>query len=168
MKNILATYSPEDVTIVVAGMYDIKGLAEDTFVRIIKDAPLFSTKESSDGVPSRVKISSGIYSVSIVTMLSSESNDVLTKLALIDHITGMAKFPIMIKDTLGSTLLFSPSSWVEQMPETGFSTSSTTREWNIKCVNAALNVGGNQNPSSDAEDILNVVVGMTPSMGSIF
>lgn len=167
-KTILATYSPEDVIISVAGFLPIEGYAEGTFVSISKDTPYFDTKESSDGVVSRVARKSGLYTVQLTLMGTSETNNILTRLALLDNNTRIAKFPLIIKDTLGSTLLFSTSSWIETNPVTDFSVAVDSRVWSIKCAKASLNVGGNESKSSLTEDAINTISGLAPSLKGIF
>lgn len=168
MSSILATYSPEDVIISIAGFLPIEGLLEGTFVSISKDVQLFTSKESSDGVVSRVANKSGLYTVSVTLMSTADSNQVLSRLAMLDSSTKILKFPLIIKDTLGSTLLFSTSSWIENMPTTEFSTGVTARTWSIKCAKATLNVGGNESASGLIEDAINTLAGLAPSISSRF
>ena len=167
-KTVLAHYSPEDVVVLVGGFLAVEGYLEGTFINITKDVPFFTTKESSDGVVSRVANKSGLYTVNLTLMSTSESNLIMTRLALLDNLTYVAKFPLIIKDTLGSTLLFSTSSWVENVPTTDFDTGVTSRSWNIKCAKATLNVGGNESASGLVEDAISTIGGLVPSFGSLF
>lgn len=163
-KGILSHYSPEDVTISIAGLMNIEGYAEGSFVSITRDAPLFETVESADGRISRVKRPSKTHTVEITLMGTAESNELLTRLSLIDHNTLVAKFPLMIKDNLGGTVFFSASAWVESLPVTQFSTTVTDRTWRLKCAQATLFVGGNEDQSSTMEDVINVLSGLAPSV----
>lgn len=167
-SNALATYSPEDVFVSIAGFLPIEGYLEGSFISITRDAPFFTTKESADGVVSRVASASKTYSVTLTLMQSSESNLVLTRTALLDNITHITKFPLIIKDMNGSTLLFSTSSWIEDIPETTFSVGIEGRSWKFKCANAMLNVGGNEHKSGLVEDAINTLAGLAPSIGSMF
>lgn len=168
MSNVLAHYSPEDVIISVAGFLPIEGYLDGTFVSISKDADLFTTKESSDGVVSRVANRSKLFTVSLTLMSTSESNKILTRLALLDNSSLMLKFPLIIKDSLGSTLLFSTTSWVESMPATDFDSSVSARSWSIKCANATLMVGGNESASGLVEDAINTLAGLSPNISTLF
>ena len=167
-KTILATYSPEDVTISLAGMIPVEGYTEGTFVSISKDTPYFTTKESSDGFVSRVAHRSNLYTVQLTLMGTSESNKILTKLAVIDNNTHIVKFPFIVKDTLGSTLLFSTSSWIETSPATDYSVSVDSRIWTIKCANASLTVGGNEQESGLMQDAISTIAGLAPSLRTLF
>ena len=168
MSNTLATYSPEDVSVLIAGFVDIRGFVEGTFINISRDTPLFVTSESSDGQVSRTKRVSKTFTVKITLMGSSASNDLLTKMALADHNTHIVKFPLIIKDTLGSTLFFSTSTWIENTPDVSFSTEVTNREWVLKCSQATINVGGNEDASDLTEDLVNTIMGLAPGVRRIF
>ena len=167
-KTILATYSPEDVIVSIAGFLPIEGLTEGTFISVSKDTPYFTTKESSDGVVSRVAHKSGLYTVQLTLMGTSPSNEVLTRMALLDNKTHIAKFPLIIKDTRGSTLLFSTSSWIESNPTTDYSIAVDNRIWSIKCAKAVLTVGGNTEQSDLMDDAIATISGLLPSLGTIF
>lgn len=156
----IAVYSPEDVVVLLAGFINISGFAEGTFVSISKDVGNFSTRESSDGVVSRNHAKSATYTVTLTLASTSESNQALSIAAALDNATKMGMFPFIIKDTLGSTLLFAPKAWIENMPDTPFDVNVTDRKWNIKCANAVLMVGGNESPSSLIGDLLTVGGGM--------
>lgn len=168
MSTILSHYSPEDVVVLIGGFLPIEGFLEGTFIGISKDTAFFTTKESSDGVVSRVANKSGLYTVSLTLMSTSESNIILTRTAALDNITHMLKFPLIIKDTLGSTLLFSTTSWVENVPNTDFTLGVSARTWNIKCAKATLNVGGNERASGLVEDAISTIAGLAPSLGTMF
>lgn len=159
LKKILYSYSPEDIDILIAGAIKITGYADGTFVNIAKDGQTFVTKLSSDGQVSRTHTNIRTYNVDITLHSAAESNQVLTYLHAADDISKMAKFPLIIKDNLGSTLLFAPSAWIEHTPDTTFSTEITERQWTIKCANASMNIGGNDGGTSMAEDILTAGLG---------
>lgn len=167
-KNILATYSPEDVSVTLAGIGSIEGYTEGTFISVSKDTPYFTTKESSDGVVSRVAHKSGLYTVQLTLMGTAESNQLLTRLAQLDNSTHIIKFPLFIKDSLGSTLLFSTSTWIETNPTTDFSLEVDNRVWSFKCAKASLNIGGNEGSSGILNDAVNVISGLVPSLRRMF
>lgn len=150
----LPLYSPEDVDVYLAGFIKISGFVDGTFISIAKDVGTFTTRESADGVVSRNHAKSSTYTVTITLASTSESNTVLTVASRLDDSTKMGMFPFIIKDRMGSTLLFSPKSWIETLPDTAFGLDVTDREWRIKCANAVLAVGGNDEASSLLEDAI--------------
>lgn len=164
MSDILASYSPEDVTVAIAGVTSISGFADGTFIRITKDIPTYKSHVSADGQVSRQFQAGGLYTVNLILSSTSASNQVLSYLARADELTQMGKFPIIIKDQLGSSLFFSTTSWIETMPDTSFSTKIEEREWTIKCTQAMLNVGGNERGSTVAEDFMNSALGFAGGM----
>ena len=166
-KNVIATYSPEDIQVAIAGLYNVTGFVEGSFVTINRDTPLFQTSESSDGMVSRTKRNSRTFSVQLSLMNTSESNNVLTTLALLDHSIHIVKFPLLIKDSLGSTIFFSTSSWIENTPSTSYSTNITNRDWTIRCAQSTMYVGGNEEASEGSEDLLRTLTGLAPSLRTI-
>lgn len=167
-KEILTHYSPEEITVSIAGLHTIDGFLEGTFVGISRDAPLFSSRESADGRVSRTRNPSTLHTVSLTLMSTSESNEILTRLSLIDHATHTGRFPLFIKDNLGSSLLFSSTSWIEDLPNVEFTTSVSSRTWAIKCSQASLFVGGNSEESGLVEDVFNSITGLRPDIRQMF
>ncbi|MCK9530499.1 MAG: hypothetical protein M0R77_08060 [Gammaproteobacteria bacterium] len=157
---ILGTYSPEDVTVLFGGVHQLSGFIDGTFISISKDEPSFSTRVSADGAPTRTFSSNPLYTVQLVLHSGSESNQVLSYALTVDEITKMGKFPLIIKDQLGSSLFFSLTSWIESKPDSDFSVSIEEREWTIKCSQVTFNVGGNDSPSSLGEDVLRTGLGL--------
>ena len=167
MSYDLSYYSPEDVTVSIAGVVDLEGFYEGTFINIQKDDPLFSSRTTADGMTTRTKRSADVYTIRLSLMNTSSSNELLSKLSLLDQSTFILKFPLMIKDTVGSTLFFASSAWVEQYPETSFGTDISQRDWVIKAAQATLYVGGNTDASSMMEDLINTIGGLAPSIRGI-
>lgn len=156
----LATYNPEEVTVLFAGTAQISGFADGAFISISKDTPSFSTKETSDGIVGRTYNNSGLYTVELTLASTSESNQLLTYALRADELTRMGKFPLIIKDQLGGSLFFSSTSWIETIPDTDYSTEIGERTWSIKCSQASLNLGGNESDTSGTEDFLNGALGL--------
>lgn len=156
----LMTYSPEDVVVLFGGVHKLSGYVNGTFINISKDSPSFTTKVTSSGMVSRVRTSNDVYTVAITLHSSSESNQVLSYALLLDEATKMGKFPFIVKDHLGSSLFFSPTSWIESRPSSDFSVGIEDREWMFKCVDAVFNVGDNDGGSSLGTDALNTALGL--------
>lgn len=166
-SNILATYSPEDIIVTIAGLLPLSGFAEGTFINISREKELFSYRESADGVVSRTISPSKVYKVEVTLVSSSKSNEVLTKIALLDSKVGVLKFPLYIKDNMGSSLLFSTSSWIQNISDAEFSTTLSSRKWTIICADATNYVGGNEDASGALEDLANTVLGLSPTLGGL-
>ncbi len=160
----LATYNPEEVSIVVAGLLSVKGFVDGTFVTITKDVMPFSSVTSADGVTARTYNSSQSYTVAITLYGGSESNDFLTKLWLLDEITQRAKFPLFIKDNTGTDLFFSTTTWIEGLPSLTKGTTFEGRTWTFKCSQATLNIGSNASASNILNDLVNLATGAIPAI----
>ncbi len=141
-------YSPQDVTISIAGMYLLDGYADGTFVDIFKEVKPFTSAKSMDGGRARVYNKDSGYQVELTLAQSSQSNDILSAIYNIDVATQIGKFPLFIKDNRGSTTFMALTAWVEDIPRVTFSNGMETRTWVIGCTQASLNVGGNSDLSS--------------------
>jgi len=161
MSKKLANYSPESVIILVAGLHTVTGYAEGSFISIEKVTPTSSARESADGVVSRVIRNSSLYNVRLTLAQSSDSNGVLSIFHNVDRLTnGRAKFPFIMKDKRGSSVMFAAEAWISSVPESTFSSGVEGRTWEIVCAGATNNVGGNYDESSIVEDVLGVGAGL--------
>ena len=61
----LATYSPEDVVFLLAGVIPLDGFADGTFISVRKSNPIFETVVSADGKVSRTQIKNPLYTVTL-------------------------------------------------------------------------------------------------------
>jgi hypothetical protein len=155
----LKSYSPQDVDILLGGFYRVSGFVEDSFINISKDVQPYKTKRSSDGQVARTFIKDDTYTVEISLASSSPANDILTKIYQVDSLSQYAKFPLFIKDTLGSSLFVSPTAWIKQVPDMSFTSSVSDRVWVIQATQATFNIGGNEGASSALEDLANAGFG---------
>lgn len=163
----LATYNPEEVSILVAGLLSVDGFVDGTFVSIIKDIMPYSSSTSADGVTARVYSASSSYTVAITLYSGSSSNDFLTKLWQLDEITQRGKFPLLIKDNTGSDLFFSTTTWIENIPPLVKGTGYEPRTWTFKCSPAVINIGGNDSASGIINDLVNIAAGSLPILEGI-
>ena len=163
----LANYIPEDVTITVAGFVSLEGLADGTFVTITKDVVPFSSRRTADGTLSRLYTSDTTYTVAVSLYSGSGSNDTLTRLLQVDEISQMGKFPIMIKDSSGTSLFFAATAWIQDIPELTLSNTFEVRTWVFKATQAALNVGGNEERGSAIDSLVSIAASALPALGGM-
>jgi hypothetical protein len=157
----LRSYSPSDVTITVAGLYSVTGYAEGTFVKITKDTQQISTIRAMDGTVSRIKSPDTGWKIELTLAQSSSGNDILSTLWNVDKVTGMGKFPLMIKDGSGSTMFMAASAWIEDIPDIVFSNQLETRTWGFRATDVIANIGGN------GDGDLSSILGLSSSVLSI-
>lgn len=140
----LAHYSPEDVTVLLGGIYPIEGFVDGSFVSVQKDSPNFTSRVSADGKVSRVRTASRQYTVTLSLTSYAGANKILTALAELDFRATNARLPLMIKDNKGSTTFFSPEAWVAQPTGVEFGIDITERAWTFSCSDGVLIAGGNE------------------------
>jgi len=164
----LYTYSPEDVIILLAGIIPVDGYVDGTFVSIKKNLQPFSSKTSTDGVVSRLYNNDQTYTITLTLANYSSTNNVLSKLWIADEITQRAKFPVLIKDTSGSSLFAATTCWIESIPETSYSKEIESRVWTIYACQATYTIGGNSSDTNLIEDLANAISGSLPAIGKLF
>lgn len=160
----LQNYSPEDVTVLLAGVKPIQGFIDGTFIEIDKNTQTFQPYRSADGKIARKKDNDFSYTVRFTLMSTSASNDVLDYLAKVDQLTSMGKVPLIIKDQLGSTSFYSATTWIETIPTVTFSTGISERTWVLRSSQGILVNGGNEDASSLLEDTANIVLASLPML----
>lgn len=163
----LGTYSPEDVVILVAGVIPIEGLAAGSFVNISRNMAQFVTQRTSDGQVARLSNDDQTYTVALTLHSAAESNDVLTKLSLLDQTFKVGMFPLLIKDTKGTSFFYSLSTWIESEPDQEFTDGISTRTWVLRSSQAVANIGNNTDSASLLEDLLNTVTAAAPIIGGL-
>lgn len=160
----IRSYSPTDVKVLIAGFYQLDGFVEGSFVTISKDVQPYKTTRTSDGSVARTYIKDDTYTITIRLASTSPANDVLNAIYSADSVSQYAKFPIFIKDSLGSSLFLAPTCWVKQVPDMQFADTVTDRVWVIQGTQCFINFGGNEEASSVIQDLANTVLGGVGSL----
>lgn len=164
---LLGTYSPEDVNILVAGIVPIEGLAAGSFLTISKNLQPFTTQRTSDGQVARLHNRDDTYSITLTLHSASESNDALTILSNIDQTLLKGKFPLLIKDTKGTSFFYSTTTWIESVPDQEFADTITDRVWVLRSSQAVTNIGSNVQASGVLEDLIRTMIAAAPTLGGI-
>lgn len=163
----LATYIPEDVSCIIAGIINVEGYVDGTFITIDKDVPPYTPTITPDGTISRTQNGDTTYTVSITIQAASTTNDVLTKLHQLDQLTNMGKVPLFIKDRSGTDLFFAATAWIDGLPSMSKSNGADERTWLFKAASASVNYGNNEDASGLVRDIINLATGALPSLGGL-
>ena len=159
----LATYMPEEVTILLAGI-PVSGFIQGSFISVDKDVKPFTSKRTADGTVSRMYNNDQTYTVTLTLYSGSDSNQLLTRLWQLDEITQRGKFPLMIKDGSGSDLFFSTTTWIEGIPSLVKSNQYEPRAWTLRSSSAIINIGGNGDAESILNDIVSIAASALPSL----
>lgn len=149
----LATYSPEDVVILLGGVYPLDGVVAGTFIEVSRESSTFETSVTADGRVSRTHISDPTHNVTISLASTADSNSILSTLSSTDNLLQSVIVPLFVKDGLGGTMFYAPSCWIEKIPSVSFSEGVEVREWTIKTAGGVLSVGGNEKGSSVSTDL---------------
>ena len=155
------TYSPEDIQILIGGFYPVVGIAEGTFVEVIKDVMPYVSTRSADGMVGRKYTNNSTFTVNITVMAASPANDLFTRLWLHDEVTQMGKFPLLIKDSNGTGYFFSATTWFEVIPSLTFGTDMSNHTWGLRSNEGIIHIGGND-PASDIEGLANLALSGLP------
>lgn len=150
----LVTYSPSDVIISIAGLHTVTGLAEGTFVRVVKNSQPFETQRAMDGTRQRLYHHDEGYRIELILAQSSSTNNVLSAIHNIDVATRKMLFPMMIRDTRGQTTFFAASAWIDKIPDVDFGQELSTRTWVFGANGGALTIGGNGDTSTIEDALL--------------
>jgi len=97
----IRNYSPSDVSVLLAGFYQIDGFVSGSFLTISKDVQPYKTTRTADGTVARTFIKDDTYTITLKIASTSPTNDILTGIVLADSATQYVKFPMFVKDNLG-------------------------------------------------------------------
>lgn len=122
------TYNLAEVQ-AIFGPVEMGGYGEDGGIRIEWQENLWEYSRNADGGGTRSKNNSNDALVSVTLSQSSEKNSELSAIQAVDRRTGAGVFPMMVRDTNGTTLLAGKSSWIEKRPDVEFNKAVTTRVW---------------------------------------
>lgn len=147
-SNLLSTYSPSDVTVVLsqgAVSHVVSGFAEGTFVTIERNSETFEMYTGADNTNTRIYKPNESCMVTVSLAQTSNSNDVLSALYLNDKATRNSSglFAMTVKDNSGRSLFSASQAYIAVVPNAEFSDSMSTRDWVIHCPRPDYYLGGN-------------------------
>jgi hypothetical protein len=138
----VASFDPKSVIIVV-GAVPISGYADGTFLEVAQADQQFTLSVGADGFATRVKSNNYSATVTITLSQTSPSNDYLSGLAALDRLSNGGVVPLLIKDLSGTTIIFSESAWIQQIPDITYGNEINTVAWVFELAQADTFVGGN-------------------------
>ena len=157
----LGSYSPEDVIVLIQHedfSHQVTGFVESgsflTFERSVDRATLVSSVDGNHAARVLRRNKAGTLTISL--MQTSESNDVLTRIGVLDEDYHRNKylFSIMIKDMSGRTVMSASQAFLGNDPTVSFSDGVETRDWTITVARLDKHIGGNSKFSPDNEATL--------------
>lgn len=139
------TYDPKSIALTVNGI-PISGFADGEFISFEYDEDAFSKVTGADGISSRAKSNNNDGNLTITLQQTSPSNDVLTGIAVADKLSNTGVVPVILKDILGTTTIFSANGWIRRIPQVNYSKEISNREWVLDLSSVEVFLGGNQVP----------------------
>lgn len=138
----MRTFDPGKIQVIIGG-FEISGFADGTFVEAGRDEDAFTKVVGAKGEVSRSKSNNKSGFIKIILQQTSPSNDTLSAIAIADEQTNAGVVPVIVKDALGTSLIFSAEGWVKKMPDYGAGKEIGNREWMIDAAVLEYFVGGN-------------------------
>lgn len=130
---MLPAYSPKDVNISFNGIA-ITGFAPDSFVRLRRNSALLGETVGAAGELSLTKIADRTGEIEIELMQTSESNLLLSALALATENGGPITVGVlMIQDPSGSVLAGALNAYLKALPEVDLGAEQNTKVWMFGC-----------------------------------
>lgn len=139
----LKQYDPSQVTIIFGSI--ISGYADGSFLSVERNEDSYTLQMGTDGEGTRSKSNNRSGRATFTLMQSSDSNDALSALHLLDESTpnGDGVLPLLIKDLEGRTIYEAEKAWIVKSPTSEFDREATSREWIIETHELTQFIGGN-------------------------
>lgn len=130
---MLPAYSPKDVNISFNG-FAITGYATDSFVRLRRNSDLLNETVGASGELSLTKIADRTGEIEIELMQTSESNLLLSAVALATENGGpVTTGVLMIQDPSGSVLAVALNAYLKALPEVELGAEQNSKTWMFGC-----------------------------------
>jgi hypothetical protein len=136
------TYDPKKVILTFGG-HQLTGFAEGTAIKIKRKEDMWTMQIGVDGEGTRSKSNNKSAEVEAILMQSSNSNDALSILALVDENTNGAALPLTCVDLSGRSLFQAESAWIRKYPDSDFADKAGPRSWFFDIDLLVVNVAGN-------------------------
>lgn len=157
----IQTYSPGEVDLFLAILYQVEDYSPDSLISISKDENYYNTIKGATGGIERVRVEDNTHTLTISLSQTSPTNTILNALATLDRYSGNGFFPIFAKDASGQSLFIASSCWIESPPEASYTGSVETRVWTIRCHEMVWGLAGNEADQS----IINQVGQLSSMLG---
>lgn len=149
----IQTYSPSEVDLYLAILYQVTDYSPDSLISISRDGSYYQTIKGGTGGVERVRIEDNTHTLTVSLSQTSPTNSVLTALATLDRYSGNGFFPLFAKDSSGNSIFISTSCWIESPPEASYTSGIETRTWSIKCHDLVFGLAGNETDRNVIEQV---------------
>ena len=136
------TYDAKEVQIIVGGQ-KIQGFAQGAMIRIKRNEDAWSLSVGVDGEGSRSKSNNFSASIELELQQTSDSNEYLSGLAIADEVSNSGIFPLLVKDSNGTSIYAAETAWIKKLPDSEFNDEIQSRVWMLETDNLQVFVGKN-------------------------
>lgn len=161
MAQTLATFAPNDVTIVISQAssgitHILSGFSEDSIISIERNSDTFELYTGADDTNTRIYKANTSATFTIPLQQTSNSNDILTALYVNDKNSrdSSGLFSITVKDNSGRSTFFAEEAYIAVVPGSSFGNSMQLRDWVIHAVRLETYIGGNSRFSAEDQGTL--------------
>lgn len=140
---MLRTYDPKEVAVIINGQ-TLSGFADGTFVTVERDEDSWSLSIGTDGEGARAKSNNKSGTITVTLQQTSDSNKILSDLALADELTSTGTFPVLIKDASGYSIHSAEIAWIQKPATAEYAREAGNREWVIRTHELYTYSGGNK------------------------
>jgi len=143
MADTQQTVDPSKVDASLAGI-TLTQFAKGTYITIDYESDSFTDEVAVDGTVTRYLNRDERATIKFTLAQASPSNDALSSLAATDRASGNGAGALQIKDNGpgASSIASAPSAWVKKIPSKAFSTEASNVDWEIRCGQLKLTIGG--------------------------
>lgn len=134
-------YDPGKIIVVFNGI-QLQGYADGEFVKGSRAEDTFKATAGAGGDTVRVRNRNRMGGITVTLQGASQSNDLLSAIAVADELNGTGVGPLMVKDLAGTTLIQAANAWIRKIADVPFAADHTNREWNIDCAELEVFTGG--------------------------
>ncbi|HCU25438.1 MAG TPA: DUF3277 domain-containing protein [Deltaproteobacteria bacterium] len=125
------TYDPKQIVLIVGG-FQLSGYADGTFVNVDRNEDMYTLQIGADGEGVRSKSNNRSGTVTFSLLQSSASNEILSAFAKADELSNSGVFPLLIKDTSGTSIYAAEMAWIKKIASSEFGNEAGAREWAIE------------------------------------
>lgn len=136
------TFDSKQVTVYYNGLL-LEGYAPGDFLTVERDEDMFTKSVGASGASARAKTNNAGGMITLRLLQTSESNDELSALALLDEQSNLGSGALMIKDNSGTMLVVCDDAWIKKLPTVTLGTEISVKEWVFDCGNLQYNAGSN-------------------------
>jgi hypothetical protein len=137
----VGSFDPREVNLAVAGV-TVTGYADGAFIEVARSNDAWDATTGANGEVARTRTVDDMGTIVVTLQMSSDSNDDFSALAIADEKTGKASFPVIMKDSNGTSVAAGSVAWFQKLPTVTFSKGVEVREWTITVAHLELFVGG--------------------------